>query len=185
MACTNLHRCLNIAYSHALVPIPKNALALLLRADSVLAKAASSSAGLPQPPQNTPLKLDLPRESFSNLGDRLKLLINQYRGLVELQNLNASSNIAAQKNLASAAPLVERLHEYPAGGVDLANLVTYPPKLKPVPVKPILLDVAFNYIDYPGLQSVSVAAGAVVNGAKENVDEEAKPAKKGWFGFGR
>lgn len=178
-------RCLNIAYSHALVPTPKNALALLLRAESIVSKAASSASSLPQPPPDSALKLDISKDAFSGLHNRIKLLINQYRGVVELYNLNANSNIAAQKNLTSAAPMVERLHEYPAGGADLANLVTYPPKLKPVPVKPIFLDVAWNYIDYPGQQAPVGSSG--VNGAKEdaNMDDDQKPAKKGWFGFGR
>lgn len=84
--------------------------------------------------------------------------------------------------------MVERLHEYPAGGADLANLVTYPPKLKPVPVKPIFLDVAWNYIDYPGQRPTvtSTAAAPGLNGAKEDVKmDDSKPTKKGWFGFGR
>ncbi len=77
-------------------------------------------------------------------------------------------------------PLVDRLREYPAGGVDLENMVDYPPRAQPIPVKPLFFDVAWNYIDYPGRPS-AVAA---------EVDEEGQspipePKKRGWFGFGR
>ncbi|KAF2101701.1 hypothetical protein NA57DRAFT_34726 [Rhizodiscina lignyota] len=180
-------KCLNIAYSHAIVSNPKNALALLLRAETIASNAVSASVKSPQPPADAPLKVDVSSNAAKQLHTRLKSLITQYRGLVELHNLNVNSNLAAQKNLTSAAPIVERLHEYPAAGVDLENLVTYPPKLKPVPVKPIFLDVAWNYIDYPGHGgAVQAPAPGEVNGMKEaDGKEEQKPAKKGWFGFGR
>lgn len=182
-----LNRCLNIAYSHALISNPKNALALLLRAETIASDSVSGSVKAPEPPAEAPLKADVSSQAAKQLQTHLKSLISRYRGLVELHNLTANSNMAAQKNLTSAAPMVERLHEYPSGGVDLKNLVTYPPKLKPVPVKPIFLDVAFNYIDYPGRAgAVQAPAAGEVNGMNEgNAKEDAKPAKKGWFGFGR
>jgi len=83
--------------------------------------------------------------------------------------------------MTSAAPIVERLNDYPANGVDLKNLVTYPPQLKPVPVKPLFFDVAWNYIDYPG------RTPEVANGESEKTRTEAGPQeekKKGWFGWG-
>jgi signal recognition particle subunit SRP68 len=111
--------------------------------------------------------------------------VQRYRALVELANLSES----AQKNdeVANAIPLVERLHEYPTNGVKLDNLVTYPPKLEPVPVKPLFFDAAWNYIEYPGRDVADVAE----NGVKEAATTAAKGAvqtaqqKKGWFGFGR
>lgn len=94
--------------------------------------------------------------------------------------------------------MIERLHEYPSSDshVDLTRLVTYPPKMEPVPVKPLFLDVAFNYIDYPrGSNKGGLATGS---GASAGMDadvtmqdtqaaaETKKEAKKGgWFGFGR
>lgn len=85
--------------------------------------------------------------------------------------------------------MVERLDEYD-DDVDLKNLVRYPPKLQPIPVKPLFFDLAWNYIDYPGR---TPAAAAATNGVTaETADEKAKPAaeekketKRGWFGFGR
>ena len=81
----------------------------------------------------------------------------------------------------------------------MTNLVTWPPRVEPVPVKPLFFDVAWNYIDYPGrkrevVESVKKggadgvsrgeSAGEVV---EEAVEEEQKetPKKRGWFGFGR
>lgn len=55
--------------------------------------------------------------------------------------------------------------------------------MRPVPVKPLFLDVAWNYIEYPGRKReapVTVVTNGVDMGAKEE-----KKEKKGWFGFGR
>ena len=71
-------------------------------------------------------------------------------------------------------------------GADLSNLVIYPPQLRPIPVKPLFLDVAWNYIEYPGRTRKVEAMG--VNGVTEkgpDVVEEKKEARRGWFGFGR
>jgi len=80
--------------------------------------------------------------------------------------------------------LIDRLHEWPAEGVDLENLVEWPPKLPLIPGKPIFLDVAWNYIDYPGRRTEEVEEKE-----EEEKGEAAKPApapqKRGWFGFGR
>jgi signal recognition particle subunit SRP68 len=105
--------------------------------------------------------------------------------LVALSQLSSNSETASKAGLTNAAPVVERLNEYPASGsVDLKNLVTWPPKLKPVPVKPLFLDVAWNYVEYPG----RAPAKQEPEPEKAQV-EEAKPerpaAKKGWFSFGR
>jgi signal recognition particle subunit SRP68 len=73
-------------------------------------------------------------------------------------------------------PLIERMDEYAADSLDLSNLVPYPPKMQPIPVKPLFLDVAWNYIDYPRDDQVEPA----------NKDtEERKESRRGWFGFGR
>jgi signal recognition particle subunit SRP68 len=107
--------------------------------------------------------------------------------IVELHNHEQTSAKAASKNQIADAPLSARLDQYPAPGVqvDLNNLVAYPPKLEPVPVKPIFLDVAFNYIEYPGRAAAQVAKAARPSEDSAS-DEPAQPApKKGWFGFGR
>lgn len=93
-------------------------------------------------------------------------------------------------------PLSNRLSDYPAGGVDLENIVTYPPRLEPFPVKPLFLDVAWNYIEYPGKGEPAPAAAPAREASKPqqqqeetapsaSAEPEAKPQKRGWFGFGR
>jgi signal recognition particle subunit SRP68 len=125
---------------------------------------------------------------MQSLHNKLQHLLNHYRGLVELSNLNANSAIATEKHMASAAPILERLNEYPAAGVDLKNLVTYPPKLKPVPVKPLFLDLAWNYIEYPGRGPVgangeaTTAAPATAGAPANEAAKEQKKAGWGWFG---
>ncbi|KAF1992493.1 hypothetical protein K402DRAFT_409251 [Aulographum hederae CBS 113979] len=175
-------RCLNIARSHTLLSSPKNALALLAKASSLASKPLSSPSE-DSPPDSAPLKLDIAPSDAKTLHTSLLALVTQHRGLVELHNFEENAALAAKKNLTSAAPIIECLNEYPAAGVDLKNLVDWPPKLRPVPVKPLFFDTAWNYVQYPGQKRKAVPAE---KGGMETEDgEEQKPAKKGWFGFGR
>ena len=96
----------------------------------------------------------------------------QYRGLVTLENISSSKST-------SMRPAIERLHEYNPDGLDLGNLVPYPPQMQPIPVKPLFLDVAWNYIDYPR------ESGAVQEDQVDKDSEEKKGGRRGWFGFGR
>lgn len=108
--------------------------------------------------------------------------------MTELQQMSSVAAEAYDKSQAYMPPAVQRLTEYPPLGttLDLGRLVNYPPKLQPVPVKPIFLDVAFNYIDYPGRGTVEAANGnATIAPDAATKPTEQKPVKKGWFGFGR
>ncbi|EAT79215.2 hypothetical protein SNOG_13331 [Parastagonospora nodorum SN15] len=120
-------------------------------------------------------------------GDRARLenLTSHYRGVVALSQLFANSDTASKVGLSNAAPVVERLNEYPiSGSVDLKNLVTWPPKLKPVPVKPLFLDVAWNYVEYPG-RTPAKQEPVPEKAPAEETQPERPAAKKGWFSFGR
>ena len=76
-----------------------------------------------------------------------------------------------------AGTLVERLDQYPEGKIDFENrIVQWPPKVAPVPVKPVFLDVAFNFIEYPG----DGAPRAVTDKKMEEGGKE-KEGKKGGF----
>jgi signal recognition particle subunit SRP68 len=183
-------KCVNISYSHALLDNHLNALALLKRAqDLITAHPPTESTAS----TSTPPTLDIPSSESSNLKTHIDNLLSRTHALVEMHKLSSNSAIAAQKNITSAAPAVQDLNAYPTPGlqVDLTNLVSYPPKIQPVPVKPLFLDVAWNYIDYPGrgapTVSAPVAAAPEVNGGAMDVDEPApvQEKKKGWFGFGR
>ena len=189
-------RCLNIAVSHKVLGREKEALALF-NAASKRADAISPD-GLGASNQTTldDLKLGVSPNQLAALKSHLSTLLRKQHGLVALQeqikplsaprgllNTNttdAASPAEAQKKQQGQykPPLVNNLDQYPSQPVDLTNLVTYPPKIEPVPVKPIFLDLAWNYIDYPGRGKA--AAQESVEGGKEEPQK-----KKGWFGFGR
>jgi signal recognition particle subunit SRP68 len=173
-------KCLNLSHSYAFLSTPKEALALCNRAlslSSQTASASKTSASSFKAP-----KLEVAEEQSQKLKQSLTNLTSHYRGVVALSQLSASSETASKAGLPSAAPVVERLNEYPASGaVDLKNLVTWPPKLKPVPVKPLFLDVAWNYVEYPG----RVAPAKQEPKAEEETKPEEPAPKKGWFSFGR
>ena len=169
-------RCLAIARSHALLSQTKNALALLSRALDLSSQASPSAKSAVDA---GPLNLHVTPAQISTLLSLLQSLVSQHRALVELDDLQSAS---AKKNINPVPPLIERLDEYPSDGVDLTKLVTYPPKVEPIPVKPILLDVAFNYIEYPGRNPKADEKG--VNGVTEDA-KGGEEKRRGWFGFGR
>ena len=174
-------RCLAIARSHALLQDVRNALALLSRALDLSSKTLFLNSSS-QPGSEKPPNLDITPTQVEELQELLRSLVFQHRGLVELHHIDSADRTKAKGVI--QPPLVERLDEYPHSLVDLTNLVTYPPKIQPIPVKPIFLDVAFNYIDYPG-RTPNVAK-PVVNGTPGvESGKEKKEGRKGWFGFGR
>lgn len=178
-------KCLNLSHAHAFLSAPKEALALCNRALSLASQAVASPKAQSSPSGDAP-KLAVSGPQAEELKKTVENLTCHYRGLVALSQLSGNVDAGTKGQSANAAPVVEKLSEYPVSGtVDLKNLVTWPPKLKPIPVKPLFFDVAFNYIEYPGRARV----GAEPEGEKMQVDErkteEQKPAKKGWFGFGR
>lgn len=175
-------RCLAIARSHALLQEVRSALALLSRALDLSSKTSSLESSS-QPGSEKPPNIDIAPIQVKELRELLRSLVFQHRALVELHYIDSTNRTKAKGTI--EPPLVERLDEYPHNLVDLSNLVTYPPKIQPIPVKPIFLDVAFNYIDYPG--RTPKAAEPAVNGSPETASgrEVKKEGKKGWFGFGR
>lgn len=160
----------------------RNALALYARALDLATKSASSST-IPDTSETAP-RLNVSAGQVKTLCNALQGLVWKYRGLVEMQKLSAADGAGSKDSF--RPPLIESMDEYPSGEVDLANLVTYPPKIQPVPVKPLFLDVAWNYIDYPQPGSKTAAAAAsAAQGAANPPATEKKEGKRGWFGFGR
>lgn len=123
-----------------------------------------------------PVNIDIRDSDINFLLNLLKAELQRCRALVEIDNARATSQ---PKGTQSSIPLVRRLYEYPAEGADLENLVSYPPKIEPIPVKPLFFDVAWNYIAYPGTTPLTESKE---EGPRS---EQATPKKKGWFGFGR
>jgi signal recognition particle subunit SRP68 len=77
------------------------------------------------------------------------------------------------------------MDEDPSAGVHLTNLVTYPPKILPIPMKPLFLDFAWNYIDYPSRAKQTLLNVPDSPDVIAPPKEEKKEVRKGWFGFGR
>ncbi|KAI6837452.1 hypothetical protein KC332_g6197 [Hortaea werneckii] len=185
-------KCLNISRSHSMLSNHVNALALLKRAQGLSPTPLPTAQS--QPDAASPPTLDVLQASSTNLQKQVAALISRTHAIVEMHKLESNARTAAEKHQTSAAPLVQNLNSYPTPGVqvDLKNLVQYPPKIQPVPVKPLFLDVAWNYIDYPGRTAEVPAAKAaapgqdtqMANGIEEKPAVE-QPKKRGWFGFGR
>lgn len=132
---------------------------------------------------SSPPNITISPSEVSFLNSLIEGEVQRYRALVELSNLNESAH--KNEEGTNRQPLVERLNEYPAKGVDLKNLVSYPPKLEPVPVKPLFFDAAWNYIEYPGREVEQVPENGAKGGEKPSATEQTPQQKKGWFGFGR
>ncbi|KAH6635244.1 hypothetical protein B0J18DRAFT_418304 [Chaetomium sp. MPI-SDFR-AT-0129] len=194
---------LAIARSHAVAGNAVNSLALTKHAQDLCTSATPSLSHAARDEHDdafTPRNIQVTKRDLSLLQDTLTGELQRGRALVEIFN---SSTPASQQPTSAATtskpPLSARLSDYPAGGVDLNNIVTYPPRLESFPVKPLFLDVAWNYIEYPGksageqqpqqrVEKPAQVAAAVTAPAEEEEEEEqaeAKPQKRGWFGFGR
>lgn len=164
--------CLAIGRSHSLQGKSKNALALYSKA---LDLASASQSGSTSATQATgPPKLDVSSAQIHTLEATLQGIVAQYRGLVTLEKLSETKHDTSRFQL----PLIERMDEYVANGLDLTNLVPFPPKMQPIPVKPIFLDVAYNYIQYP-------REGQGHMESESRSTDEKKEGRRGWFGFGR
>ncbi|KKY23611.1 putative signal recognition [Phaeomoniella chlamydospora] len=172
-------RCLAIGRSYVRQSKWPNALALFSRAHELLLTASGFlNASLKDGSIIAP-RLDISKVQLDGFGSFLRSIVIQYRGLVELHNLTKSKDKALDPST-STVPLGKQLDQYPEHTVDLHNLVSYPPKIEAIPVKPLFFDLAWNYIEYPGQHADAV------NGISDSQHEESrKETKRGWFGFGR
>jgi signal recognition particle subunit SRP68 len=177
----NFERCLTIGRSHAITGKFKTSLALYARSLDLSSRALSAkSAAATEADERLP-KLQIDSNDLQGFHRYIGGIVSQYRALVELRNLIDQQKAATKDTY--RPPLVERLEEYPVEEVDLTSLVNFPPKLQPVPVKPLFFDLAWNYIGYPGQTPPGANGGPTT--PKTAAEEKKEPAKKGWFGFGR
>lgn len=180
-------RCLSIGRSHAITGNVSNALGLINHAFGICQQSTAKLPKTTESPSGTaPLNVDITPDYINYLGKLLNGELQRHRAIVHIDNLRKKEQEAISTTVQT--PLVERLHEFPAGGVDLNNIVDFPPKMALIPMKPIFLDVAWNYIDYPGKMreaGPSKTAGPARGSAAEPASEPAQQPKKGWFGFGR
>ena len=187
-------KCLAIGRSHALNIQTANALALFSLALDLCSTAAtklpketpSSSSSTSAP------RLDIPSSLLNAATSHLTTLTTRYRALTELSNLTTTPSNTTTTKLAYPRPLAETLHlNIYHDNPDLLNIVNYPPRLQPIPVKPLFFDLAWGYIDYPkaGKRAVAdtgvrKAAAATSEEPRAATPEVGEGKKKGWFGFG-
>jgi signal recognition particle subunit SRP68 len=176
---SNRLRCTNIAHSHAILSNTTNVLQLLLRAQSLLNEASKTLSSPQQSSGSIALKFDVDNSTFSNTLEVVNARVYQYQGLADMQL--QSKGDTNTKNKVKALQVIDRPNEYFPKEVDLTNIITYPPRLQPVPTKPLFLDLAWNYIEYPGRGKEATQQKPL----QVDAEDEKKPAKKGWFGFGR
>lgn len=178
------YRFVTIARSHSLLSNPLNVLALLERAFELISLAKlNDQSGDIEMDSDIP-RFELSQSHITKLMAEIGAMVRQYHALCQMDNLISQGDKFKPKY--SSEPVVERLHLYPLSratpgnksnaGVDLANLVTYPLKCEPIPVKPIFLDLAYNHIEYPKNLDKQVKAPS---------GSEASKGKRSWFGFGR
>ncbi|KAK3398472.1 hypothetical protein B0T20DRAFT_411193 [Sordaria brevicollis] len=172
---------LAIARSHSLAHNDANALALIQHALSQTESALPVLSSTTE--ESTPARNILVSASdIQTLHTLLNGELHRARALVEISQHNKNKKPTTTSS--GGKPLIGQLANYPSSGqVNLDNIVVYPPKLEAIPVKPIFLDVAWNYIDYPEKQAAKVEKPQ--QRAEEQPQEEEKPKKRGWFGFGR
>lgn len=169
-------KCLAIGRSHAIKGNAENALALFHRADELL--WSTSTDGEPGSPTTAP-KLEVSAAEIKQATTQVSQLVTRHHGLVDLHKISTAGSTA---KVDWKAPMLERLSHFEEE-VNLTNLVTFPPKLQPIPVKPLFLDLAWNYIQYPG--SKAAVNGTAGKSTVKEIADEKKEQKKGWFGFGR
>lgn len=176
-----IQRCLAIGRCHAIRGDLQNALALFARSLDLSKSLLSVKSAVTLEAHTALPKLAIPLEQVQSFHHYIDGTVSQYRALVDLRTLMGQRKASVRDTY--RPPLVERLNDYPIEEIDLTKLVNFPPKLQPVPVKPLFFDLAWNYIQYQGraLTDVEGASASLVT----NAEEKKEPAKKGWFGFGR
>lgn len=177
-----------IARSHAIVGNVANALALIDHAHDLIEESASTLPDAGDVSEETALNVEVSPDATEFLQELLDGELQRHRAIVHIENLRKESR--SNSDNVVKAPLIERLHEYPSDGVDLSNIVQYPPKLALIPAKPIFLDVAWNYIEYPGRGATTEGpAKQTTTSTSTTASTETTPApqqpKRSWFGFGR
>lgn len=176
-------RCLALARSHSIAGAILPALALTQHA---LSATTTALPVLPAPSSSipTPRDIHVHRPDVERLHALLTGELQRSRALYDIFSSTAPTKAAATT---TQTPLIARLAE--GGAVDLERIVEYPPKMEVVPVKPLFLDVAWNYIGYPDKSAAGGQQGEIKGQEKqvqgEAEQEVAKPQKRGWFGFGR
>ncbi|KAF7550287.1 hypothetical protein G7Z17_g5820 [Cylindrodendrum hubeiense] len=177
-------KALSIARSHAIIGNAANALGLIHHAFGLSQESLSKVPKSEDASAKAPLNLTIVPEAIGFLRNLLDGERQRHRAIVHINELRQDKQEDAEDDVKRS--LVETLLDYPINGVDLTKIVEYPPKMALIPMKPIFLDVAWNYIDYPGKAVVErQPAAAKEESTSSDAPAPQEPAKRGWFGFGR
>lgn len=130
--------------------------------------------------EDSSMKIYVSSSAIQLLQSLLNGEIQRHRALVEFTTLIETDKNVGNQN---SRPLIERLSDYPSQGVNLANLVVYPPVIEFAPVKPLFFDAAWNYIKYPGNEIKEIDEEKPQHKISAEVLEKGNTAKKGWFGL--
>ncbi|RKF60106.1 Signal recognition particle subunit SRP68 [Erysiphe neolycopersici] len=172
-------RCLSIARSHSLLSQNRNALALFSRAMSQCNSAYTYISSIVEN-EDSSMKIHVSSSTVQFLKAMINGEIQRHRALVEFSILIENEKNFGDQN---SIPLIERLSDYPSQGVNLVNLVVYPPVLEFAPIKPLFFDAAWNYIKYPGNEVKETEEKKPQDKISAKVLERSNTAKKGWFGL--
>ncbi|KAK3379993.1 hypothetical protein B0T24DRAFT_717450 [Lasiosphaeria ovina] len=187
-------KCLALSRSHSIAGNAVSALALVRHALDKCREALPVLSSGGGDKKSSPRNISITKDDVRFLHNLLSGELQRSRALVEIQSLTKLSpkGPTAGQAADSSRPLISQLSNYPSGAVDLKNIVVYPPHVESVPVKPLFLDVAWNYIDYPDKQAQhqqqqqqSGSRDRTTAQDKSAADSDVKPQKRGWFGFGR
>jgi signal recognition particle subunit SRP68 len=136
-------RTTSIACSHALLGNRKNALALFYRAHQYISSAlpylqTQSSETSHRGLEISPIQAKSQQESLAEQ-------LARYHALVEIDTISEKNTQVGGQHYS----VLDRLDQWPEK-VNFQNIVHWPPRVQPVPVKPVFLDIAWNFIQYPG-----------------------------------
>lgn len=159
------------------------ALAMFIQGNTYSSKAVSMQEGVSEESHRQTPRLDVSTAQLKQLDTHLRRLVVQYRGLLELQRLSATDKLKMSGGREPRISIIRSLDEYPSDDINLTQMIVYPPKLEPIPVKPLFFDLAWNYIDYAGRTPI-IANGTAGEKSSETTPEQKKETKRGWFGFG-
>lgn len=158
------------------------ALALFHYGLAIARKSGRPSTTDQEAMENDPPRLFVSLKQAAFLQSYIESLETQTRALIELRRFTDFEISDEKDSTDHAPPLIENLNRYPPS-LHLGNLVSYPPKIEPIPVKPLFFDLAWNYIDYAGRNSY--APNGVLSSRVGVEDQEKQETRRGWFGFGR
>ena len=162
-------RVASVARSHALLGNRRNALALFARAHQHVAGALAALPAAPEDPSHKGLAVT-PADG-KGLEAAITGEVARYRALVEMDMLAEKEGKEQQHGV-----LLERLNEWPHTVDFTAGIVQWPPKVQAVPIKPVFLDIAWNFIEYPGTGTVKK------HEAQAKEEKRESEAKKGLLG---